>query len=190
MAVVTGLRERGQRVDVEVDGARWRTVPVEAAAHVGLRVGLELDRPRLRQLRRELRQSAAGSRAVRALRARDLAVAELDRRLERAGFTGGERAAAVERLERAGLVDDRRVAVARASALAARGRGDAAIRWDLEQRGVAEELVREALDGLEPERERAAAIVAARGRGPSTARLLARRGFGEDAVETASGAEE
>ena len=110
MARVTALRERGGRVEVELDGARWRSVPVDAAARVGLRVGLELDRPRLRELRHELRRADAGARALRALRHRDLAAAELDARLERAGFSEAERETTVERLADAGLVDDARLA--------------------------------------------------------------------------------
>lgn len=189
MAVVTALRERGRRVEVELDGTPWRTLPLDAAARVGLRIGLELDRPRLRELRRELRRNAAGARALRALRARDLAAAELERRLQRGGFTAGERADTLSRLERTGFLDDRRLAEARACALAGRGYGDAAVRWDLERRGLAAEHVDAALAGLEPEPERAAAIVAERGSGPATARLLARRGFGEDAVAAAAGAD-
>jgi SOS response regulatory protein OraA/RecX len=184
---ITALRGRGGRVEVELDGGAWRTIPVDAAARAELRVGLELDRDRLRLLRRELRRSAAGSRALRALRARDLAAAELDARLARSGFAGHERAETVERLARTGLVDDARVAASRAGALARRGRGDLAIRWDLERRGLAAEHVDAALAGLEPEQARAARIVEARGAGEATARLLAARGFGEDAVEGALG---
>jgi hypothetical protein len=65
-----------------------------------------------------------------------------------------------------GLVDDARTAVRRAEALAERGFGDAAIRYDLEQEGIAPEPVEEALAGLDPERERAGARGAARGRRP------------------------
>lgn len=187
MARVTALHERRGRVEVELDGARWRSVPLDAAARVGLRVGLELDRPRLRELRRELRRADAGARALRALRHRDLAAAELDARLGRAGFTEQERGATVERLEGAGLVDDARLAVARAEALAARGHGDAAIRWDLERRGVGSDALEDALARLEPERERALRIVAERGSGQATARFLVRRGFDEDAVDAAVG---
>ena len=42
-----------------------------------------------------------------------------------------------------------------------------------------------ALASLEPERERAVRVIARRGSGPATARLLAGRGFAEDAVEAA-----
>ena len=187
MVRVTALRERGKRVDVELDGAAWRTVPLDAAAHAGLRVGLELDRPRIRELRRALRRANASARALRALRARDLAASELDARLARAGFTTAERAEAVARLERTGLVDDTGLALRRAAALAERGHGDAAIRWDLDRRGVAPEHVEAAVAALAPERERAQEIVAARGRGAATARYLARRGFDAETVDGAVG---
>ena len=49
------------------------------------------------------------------------------------------------------------------------------------------ELVEEAVAGLEPETARAERIVASRGRSPATARFLARKGFGEAAVEWAAG---
>jgi hypothetical protein len=48
-------------------------------------------------------------------------------------------------------------------------------------------LVADAICALEPESERARRVVAARGAGVRTARELARRGFGEDAVESALG---
>ena len=187
MARVTALRERGERVQIELDGSAWRTVPLDAAARAGLRVGLELDRQRLRELRHALRRTQAGTRARRALRARDLAASELDARLERSGFTAAERAETVDRLERTGLVDDARLARSRATVLAERGHGDASIRWDLERRGLDAARVDAALETLDPEHERAARIVAARGTGPATARLLARRGFDEDAVAAALG---
>ena len=68
-------------------------------------------------------------------------------------------------LERAGLVDDARVAATRAESLAERGFGDAAIRYDLEREGIAGDLIEEALGGLEPEPERARALMERRGDG-------------------------
>lgn len=121
--------------------------------------------------------------ALRALRFRDRTSAELAARLERRGVGEAEREAALETLERIGYVDDGRFARSRAEQLAARAAGNELIRHDLEQRGVPPEQVGDALAELEPERDRAAAIVAARGRSPQTARYLASRGFGEDAVD-------
>jgi SOS response regulatory protein OraA/RecX len=98
-----------------------------------------------------------------------------------------DREEALETLERVGLVDDRRYAVRRAESLAERGHGDAAIRWRLEREGVSPAGAEAAVSGLEPERGRARRVLAARGAGPGAARELARRGFGEDAIEDALG---
>jgi len=184
---ITALRAaRPGRVVVELDGAVWRTLPVEAVLRAGLAAGRRLDRPRARLLRRELRRLEALSAAGKALRGRDLAAAELEARLERAGVAPVPRAETLAALDRAGLVDDRRFAVDRAAALAGRGYGDAWIRWDLERRGVSAELVEEAVASLESEHVRVEPVLRERGGGPRVARLLARRGFGEDAVEAAA----
>ena len=184
MPRVTGLKEqRGGRVAVEVDGEPWRTLPLDVAVRAELRVGVELDRARLSTVRRELRRAEALAWAVRALRRRDLSRHALEERLERAGLRGEEREAAVATLERAGLLDDARFAQARAASLAERGYGDEAIRWTLEREGVEAELVHSSVAALAPEEDRAAVLVRRRGGGRATAAYLARRGFGEDAVQ-------
>ncbi len=103
------------------------------------------------------------------------------------GFAPGLREETLNRLERVGLVDDERYALRRAESLSERGQGDEAIRWRLERDGVARETAAKAVASLPPERQRARLVVAAQGTGPRTARELARRGFGEDAVEEALG---
>jgi SOS response regulatory protein OraA/RecX len=184
---ITRLRaERSGRVRVELDGARWRTLPLEAVVRAGLEVGGELDRPRARLLRRELRRVEALAAAGRALGRREFSAAGLSERLERAGVAPAPRAEAMDVLERAGALDDRSFARRRAAALAERGYGDAWIRWDLGRKAVARELVEDAVADLEPEIARAQAIVRGCGGGERAARRLARRGFGEDAVEAAA----
>jgi SOS response regulatory protein OraA/RecX len=121
--------------------------------------------------------------AIRALRSRDRSAAELDASLEQRGVAADQRREALETLERIGYVDDERFARMRAEQLAERGSGDALIRDDLERRGLAAESVELALAALRPERDRAAEIAARRGRSVKTARYLASRGFGEDALE-------
>ena len=140
-----------------------------------LHVGAELDRERIRVLARELRRHRALAHAARALRVRDRTAAEVDARLEGAGYSRETREQAREALARGGLLDDERVARTRAVELARRGRGDAAIRWDLEHRGLAPEAVEAALAELEPEPERARRL-------GLPAAALARRGFSEDVV--------
>jgi regulatory protein len=186
MPTVTGLREtRGGRIAVELDGARWRTFAPEVLVRVRLGVGEVLDRPRLRELARERRRLRAVDTALRAVARRDQSSAELRRQLERRRLAAADREEAVGALEQAGLLDDARYAARRAESLAERGQGDAAIRWRLEREGLAAGDAEAALAGLEPERERARRLVAARGVRPGAARELARRGFGEEAIEEA-----
>jgi SOS response regulatory protein OraA/RecX len=125
----------------------------------------------------------AVEQALRALRSRDRSAAELDARLAERGVSLEDRGEALERLERAGYVDDRRVAEARAAALAGRGSGDALIRDDLGRRGIGDDLAEAAIAALEPELVRAERVLARRGGGPKTVRYLASRGFGEDTLE-------
>ena len=128
--------------------------------------------------------------ALSALRHRDRTAAELDARLEQRGVGERERQQALETLGRIGYLDDERFARTRAEQLAGRGSGDALIRNDLERRGLADDVVERALGALEPERQRAELIAARRGRSVKTARYLASRGFGADALDALVAAED
>jgi SOS response regulatory protein OraA/RecX len=125
--------------------------------------------------------------AGRALARRDLSRWALAERLVDAGVVPSVAAETVEALGRAGFVDDRRTAISRAEQLAQRGLGDAAVAARLEADGIAAEELCAAIASLEPEVDRARAIARAeRGRGArGLGVLLARRGFGEDALEAA-----
>ena len=181
---VTRIRKTSPgRVSVEVDGRHWRSVPAEAAVTAGLAPGVELDRPRAVALRREIRRIAALETALRALRPRDRSRAEIEGRLTARGATSEERLATLTTLERTGLVDDRRFAISRAHALAARGAGDALVEADLERLGIQPALITEAIAELEPEIDRATSVVRRRGSGLRTAAYLSRRGFSRDSVE-------
>ena len=185
---ITRLREEPTgSIAVEVDGELWRSLPPDAVVRAGLREGVDLDRERLRALRRELRRGAALAVAAKSLRVRDLTRGDLEERLEQRGVPADERADALETLVRAGIVDDERFAFRRAATLAARCRGDGAIRWELERHGVSPDLVERAIAELEPERERARRVVREKGPSPATVRLLAARGFDEGAIESAAG---
>ena len=125
--------------------------------------------------------------AARALRHRDRSRRQIDERLARAGVAEDARTDALETLERIGYVDDARFAARRAEALAARGYGDEAIRAALAAEGVATELANEGVAGLEPEANRARELVSKLGASPRTFAGLLRKGFSEDAVESAGG---
>jgi len=187
---VTALRDdRRGRITVELDGAPWRVLPADVVVRAGLAEGRTLDRPALRLVRRELQRAEALAVAARALQRRDQSEQALALRLERAAVPPAAAEESLAVLRRGGLVDDARLARSRAEQLAGRGYGNAAIRHDLAQQGVGGELVAAAVGELEPELERAQAIVGRRGPGPRTARYLASKGFGEEAVETAAGAD-
>lgn len=127
--------------------------------------------------------------AAQALRHRDRSRRQLDARLARAGVDDDARADALDTLERVGYVDDERFAVGRAASLAGRGYGDEAIRHDLRGHELSGEAIAAGLAALTPERERALALVERLGRTRKVAAQLARKGFGEDALEAALGAE-
>jgi regulatory protein len=121
--------------------------------------------------------------ATRALARREHSAHGLRERLLRAGVPLPDADDALEELQRVGLLDDGRFAGERARVLAERGKGDAAIRFDLERAGVETTDIEAALAALEPESERASRVVDRRGASPATARLLASRGFEEAVVE-------
>ena len=154
---VTGLREdRRGRVAVELDGAPWRTLPADVVVRAGISCGRALDRPALRRLRRGASPSrGAGSRRPGATGTRPLGPGA--RAAPGAAGRQPERGGRVARSPRAppGSSTTRGSRENRAESLAGRGYGDAAIRHDLEQRGVAADLVEAAVAALEPEGERA-----------------------------------
>jgi regulatory protein len=181
---VTALRERGRgKVEVELDGAPWRVLGAGVVVRAELRAGRPLDRETARRLAREVRREKALARASRALATRDRSRGELESRLAQAGVPELAREEALAALEASGLVDDARVAESRAGELARRGYGDLAIRSDLARRRISSEAIAEAIEALEPEPERARAVVEARGATPAILRRLAARGFSRDTLE-------
>lgn len=122
-------------------------------------------------------------RATRALARRDHSSASLRAKLDCAGISEDAQADALAALARGGYLDDERFARDRATHLAARGYGDEWIRGDLEAQGAPAEAAGAALDGLEPERERAKREARRLGGGLRAVRTLARRGFSEESLE-------
>ena len=168
---VTGLRERKRgRVAVELDGQPWRVLPADAVVRAGLAVGQPLDRPRARELAREIRRASALARATRTLATSGRSRGELERRLARAGHAPGARA-------------DSRLAQTRAELMARRGYGDAAIRADLRKRLIPAEAAAQAVSALEPELDRARRLQERESNGPKTLRRLASRGFSRETLD-------
>jgi regulatory protein len=180
-------RSRPGRVALEVDGRPWRVVPDEVVARCGLAAGLDLERPLLREIRRALRRTEALELAARALGRRDLSRQRLGERLAARGVTEREREGALAALAGVGVVDDARVARARGATLAERGWGDAAVAARLEDEGFPAQLVRDVVAVLPPESERARAAAARFDDRRKAWAHLTRRGFAQEAIETALG---
>ena len=70
-----------------------------------------------------------------------------------------------------------------------RGAGDAAIRHTLGRAGIDRDAIADALAELDPERERARAVVERRGTGPKTGRYLRSKGFSAETIATVNGEE-
>jgi regulatory protein len=181
---ITGLREIStSAVLVELDGAPWRKIPLTAAARAGLSIGKRLEREDLRLLGRELRRAEALAKATRMLARRPLPRALLEERLEKKGVAPVALEEAVEALEQANYLNDRSYARERARSLAERGYGDAAVHYILEQERVGSELIEDAIASLEPEVERARALLAAAADRRRTHRRLVTRGFSAETLE-------
>jgi SOS response regulatory protein OraA/RecX len=175
------------RVELELDGARWRRVPDAVVLRCGLAPGVELDRPLLRTLRRELRRAEALDAAARTVARRDLSSRRLRERLEARGVRAPAAEGAVATLEDAGVVDDARAARSRAGALADRGWGDAAVAARLAGEGYGSADVTAAVERLAPEEERARPLAAGAGDPQKAWKLLARRGFAHESIEAVVG---
>jgi SOS response regulatory protein OraA/RecX len=162
-------------------------VPDEVVLRCGLAAGTTLDRPLLRELRRELLAVEALTTASRALARSDMSRRRLAARLEHAGVAREPQLGAIAALAAVGALDDARLARHRATRLAERAWGNGAIAERLEAEGIAEPDARAAIETLPPEAERAAAAVAdLTDRRKAWARL-ARRGFAPDTIEAVIG---
>lgn len=121
---------------VELDGARFTSLPAETVATLGLKVRTELDETQFERLERAADVESAYLVAVRILTAMPRAVQELKRRLRQRGHKASVAAEAVGRLQAAGLLDDEEFAKSFTRTRLARGHGPPRILTDLLSRGV------------------------------------------------------
>jgi regulatory protein len=196
-ALATDPRRPGS-VRVMVQGRPLLTISRDIAAAEGLEAGTPLEEPLYTRLCRAADEEAAYRTALRVLERRPFAARDLARRLVLKGHPPEAAGAAVQRAERAGLIDDVRFTAHYVETRTARGRGPLRLRRDLAALGVERTLMDRALaeafpegaDGLSPfveplARKRLAQL---RGVPRSVARrrlssFLARRGFQGAAVQ-------
>ncbi len=167
---------------VEINGARYASLPADLVSALGVELNLELDEDRFERLSRVADVEAAYTVALRMLAARPRAVNELLLRLRDRGHNPSAVAEAVGRLESKGLLDDSEFARHFTRVRLSRGHGPPRILTDLLSRGVerrvAERAIDEvvALEGVDPEEQaRELALKRARQLGDLPAAALRRR---------------
>lgn len=150
MPIITALtphpKEPG-RVSVEVDRVAVGTIATEGVARLGLSVGAAVDEPVLHGIAEEGAALRTYDRALRLLAARGRSIRELRRRLSIAGEPEHHIAAAVEKLQAMGVLDDAEYArqLAR-SQIVGRGYAPRRLKQELARRGVARDVADRAID--------------------------------------------
>ena len=137
-----------QRVNVYLDDTYAFALPDTVASQ--LKVGQHLTDAEIADLRQVDSEAKAFDRALRFLGNRARSRSEVETRLEQAGYTPEIRKKVLERLQRLGYIDDRAFAtwwIDNRSRF--NPRSGRALRQELWQKGVARDLVEDALAGLD-----------------------------------------
>ena len=142
---------RPEAVRIDLDGARFGTVPRELIALEGLMVGREVDPALQERLTQAADIEAAFRTLLRALEIRSYARADLGRRLQRKGHPRPAVDAALTRAAELGLLDDAAFARGYVETRAARGRGPSRLIRDLLAMGVERSAIDRALAAQWPE---------------------------------------
>ncbi len=157
--VITGITQDPRapsHLIVEVDGARFASLPAEVVYDLDLVVGQPVEDARAEKLSTAADIEAAYRVAVRLLAARPRSEGEVLRRLRDRGHHGGAAAKAIDRLRGQGLLNDEEFARHFARVRSGKGHGATRLVADLRARGVddktAERAVTETLliEGVDP----------------------------------------
>lgn len=137
---ITGIvpaKRRSGWVEIRLDGASPILLPDEDAARLALAAGDRIDPDRLERVRDAAARAGAIRRALRYLSTRPRSRREVELRLERIGVDAVVIAAAIERCEALGVLDDREFAAAYVrDRIRLRPCGEARLMADLRVRGV------------------------------------------------------
>jgi len=131
---------------VEVDGARFASLPAEQIEKLHLVADRELSPEEVERLEYVADVEAARRVALRMLSARPCGVQEVLLKLRQRGHNPSAVAEAVGRLEASGLLDDRQFAQHFARIRSAKGHGRSRLLTDLLRRGVDRRTAESAID--------------------------------------------
>ena len=135
-------------VIVDVDGARFASVPVEAVQELGLAKGVQLEGARRERLAYLGDVEGAKRVALRLLGLRPRSVQEMLRKLRERSHNPSAAAEVVGRLEAQGLLDDAAFAEHFARVRSAKGHGRGRLLTDLLARGVERRVAERAIDSV------------------------------------------
>ena len=143
---LTASRRTG-RVELELDGETWGSVPDSISLSCSLHEGQVLDEEELEALGAEIARAEALNAALACLAYRPRSRVELQRHLRRKGHAGEPVQTAIGRCERLGYIDDRAFAVSFVrDRIRFRPSGRRRLLSELRARGVGAEDADEALD--------------------------------------------
>lgn len=126
-------------------GRTFLSVPASAVAAEQIAIGMVVGEAQMERLAVAADRDAAYRTAIRLLERRPFAKADLGRRLGLKGHSSEAVAAALDRAEQAGYLDDARFAQQYVESRLARGRGPARLKRELAVMGVAKDLVDRAI---------------------------------------------
>jgi regulatory protein len=154
---------RKDRRSIFVDGRFVVGVDEDVIADLGLKVGQQFSEDELNAVVRAEILRKAKERALNLLSYRARSRKELAGRLRRAGYDEEIVEETLSRLENTGLIDDAQFSQGWVnSRVSGKGLGKVRVRWELRQKGVASEVVEEALSSVDPDERKLAADAARR----------------------------
>jgi len=182
-----------KRLSVFLDGEFAFGADEEVVAQLSLAVDKRVDAETIRKAVEREEEHKVREKALRYLSFRNRSVKELKTFLQGKGYNPDAISRTLTRLEEVGLLDDRAFAKAWVEGRAKfKGMGERLLEQELRQKGVKKEIIREAVEGLGDEGERALSLARVRverlkGLDRETAKrrlagFLQRRGFSSDVV--------
>jgi len=156
-------KRRGNRMSIYVNGRFVAGVDEEVVATLGLRVGQIIDENRLAKTLRAETVVRARQAALNLLSYRPRTKNELSRRLILKGYPEDMVDEVIAALTGSGLVDDEKFTKDWvADRLRSKPMGSVRIAWELRQKGIAQDVVQQALDSIDSETEYELALGLAR----------------------------
>ena len=138
--------KRPNRRSIFIDGRFVLGVDETVVADLGLRIGQQISEDELQAVVRAELITKAKERALKLLEYRARSRVEIERRLAKAGFAEDIIEETLARLETLGLIDDVQFSQSWVNhRMAGKPMGKTRIKWELRQKGIAPNLVDEAL---------------------------------------------